>query len=144
MKANVVRSVFGPSSKFIINARIFLFSWLICSRYIWETYKRGEISREVYDFCINNKIADRNLIAMWKKVFFFKTVRWHRRDTKSSVVLPVHRIVSITSVPRVSVVYSLSLAIIHRFPRQIFPKASWFNVVTAVVVVVQVEMVVSE
>ena len=38
-------------------------------RYIWEMYKKGEIPREVYDFCINNKIADRNLIAMWKKVF---------------------------------------------------------------------------
>ena len=37
-------------------------------RYIWETYKKGEISREVYDFCIKNKIADQNLIAMWKKV----------------------------------------------------------------------------
>jgi len=38
------------------------------SRYIYDmfyTYKR--ISREVYDFCIKNKIADASLIAKWKK-----------------------------------------------------------------------------
>ncbi|KAK8816695.1 hypothetical protein WA538_000767 [Blastocystis sp. DL] len=37
------------------------------SRYIWESYKRGVINREVYDYCIRNKLADQNLIAMWKK-----------------------------------------------------------------------------
>ncbi|CBK21968.2 uncharacterized protein [Blastocystis hominis] len=37
------------------------------SRYIWEAYKDKQISRELYDFCIKNKIADKDLIAMWKK-----------------------------------------------------------------------------
>ncbi|OAO13798.1 hypothetical protein AV274_4473 [Blastocystis sp. ATCC 50177/Nand II] len=37
------------------------------SRYIWETYKKGEISKDVYNFCIKWKIADKDLIAMWKK-----------------------------------------------------------------------------
>ncbi|KNB41746.1 hypothetical protein JH06_5573 [Blastocystis sp. subtype 4] len=31
------------------------------------SYKRGDITREVYDYCIKNKLADPNLIAMWKK-----------------------------------------------------------------------------
>lgn len=38
------------------------------SRYIYDLfYKRKAISRELYDFCINEKIADQNLIAKWKK-----------------------------------------------------------------------------
>lgn len=38
------------------------------SRVIYDLYyKKGEISRELYDFCINKKIADGNLIAKWKK-----------------------------------------------------------------------------
>ena len=31
------------------------------------TYKKGEISKDVYNFCIKWKIADKDLIAMWKK-----------------------------------------------------------------------------
>ena len=38
------------------------------SRYIFDLYyKRKAISKELYDFCINEKIADANLIAKWKK-----------------------------------------------------------------------------
>ena len=38
------------------------------SRYIYDLfYKRQAISRALYDFCINEKIADQNLIAKWKK-----------------------------------------------------------------------------
>ena len=45
-----------------------LFFIVTYSRFIWESFKKGEISREVYDYCIKNKLADQNLIAMWKKV----------------------------------------------------------------------------
>jgi bud site selection protein 31 len=37
------------------------------SRYIWDMYKSREISRECYDFAIENGFADANLIAKWKK-----------------------------------------------------------------------------
>ena len=38
------------------------------SRYVYELfYKKREISRELYDFCIREKWADANLIAKWKK-----------------------------------------------------------------------------
>ncbi len=38
------------------------------SRYIYEMYyKRQEISRELYEYCLDNRIADANLIAKWKK-----------------------------------------------------------------------------
>lgn len=38
------------------------------SRLIYDLYhKKGEISRELYDFCIKEKLADGNLIAKWKK-----------------------------------------------------------------------------
>jgi bud site selection protein 31 len=38
------------------------------SRYIFDLfYKRKAISRELYDYCINEKIADASLIAKWKK-----------------------------------------------------------------------------
>jgi len=38
------------------------------SRYIYDLfYKRKAISRELYDYCINNRIADAALIAKWKK-----------------------------------------------------------------------------
>ena len=46
----------------------FLHEAFIPSRFIWEAYKDKQISRELYDFCIKNKIADKDLIAMWKKV----------------------------------------------------------------------------
>lgn len=38
------------------------------SRYIYDLfYRRKAISRELYDFCLNENIADKNLIAKWKK-----------------------------------------------------------------------------
>lgn len=38
------------------------------SRYIYEMfYKRKAISRELYDFCLEERIADPTLIAKWKK-----------------------------------------------------------------------------
>lgn len=39
------------------------------SRYIFDLfYKRSEISRELYEFCLEQGYADANLIAKWKKV----------------------------------------------------------------------------
>ncbi|EGC36157.1 hypothetical protein DICPUDRAFT_151385 [Dictyostelium purpureum] len=41
------------------------------SRYIYELfYKNKEISRDLYDFCLNEGYADKNLIAKWKKAGF--------------------------------------------------------------------------
>ncbi|GJM88813.1 hypothetical protein PR202_ga05379 [Eleusine coracana subsp. coracana] len=38
------------------------------SRYIYDLYyRRKEISKELYEFCLNQGYADRNLIAKWKK-----------------------------------------------------------------------------
>ncbi len=38
------------------------------SRYVYELfYKKKEVSRELYDYCLNEKWADRALIAKWKK-----------------------------------------------------------------------------
>lgn len=38
------------------------------TRYIYDLfYRRKAISRELYDYCIAEKIADPNLIAKWKK-----------------------------------------------------------------------------
>uniref|UniRef100_A0A3B3VSP0 Protein BUD31 homolog n=1 Tax=Poecilia latipinna TaxID=48699 RepID=A0A3B3VSP0_9TELE len=38
------------------------------SRYIYDLfYKRKAISRELYDYCIKEGYADKNLIAKWKK-----------------------------------------------------------------------------
>lgn len=38
------------------------------SRYIYELYhKRKAISKELYDYCIDMKVADAALIAKWKK-----------------------------------------------------------------------------
>lgn len=38
------------------------------SRYIYDLfYRRKAISRELYDYCIQERIADANLIAKWKK-----------------------------------------------------------------------------
>jgi len=38
------------------------------SRYVYELYyRRKEISRELYEWCLNEGIADKNLIAKWKK-----------------------------------------------------------------------------
>lgn len=39
------------------------------SRYIFDLYhRRKEISKELYEFCLDQGHADRNLIAKWKKV----------------------------------------------------------------------------
>ncbi|KAB5561547.1 hypothetical protein DKX38_006504 [Salix brachista] len=41
------------------------------SRYIYDLYyRRNEISKELYEFCLDQGYGDRNLIAKWKKVFF--------------------------------------------------------------------------
>lgn len=38
------------------------------TRYVFELFwKRKAISRQLYDYCINEKIADAALIAKWKK-----------------------------------------------------------------------------
>ena len=38
------------------------------SRYVYEMYyKKKGISRELYDWCIREKIIDGNLVAKWKK-----------------------------------------------------------------------------
>lgn len=39
------------------------------SRYIYDLYyKRNEISKDLFEFCLDQGYADRNLIAKWKKV----------------------------------------------------------------------------
>lgn len=39
------------------------------SRYIYDLfYRRKAISRELFDFCLEQGHADKNLIAKWKKV----------------------------------------------------------------------------
>jgi hypothetical protein len=39
------------------------------SRYIYDLfYRRKAISRELFDFCLDQGHADKNLIAKWKKV----------------------------------------------------------------------------
>ena len=68
MRENANRNQSGLSSKFTTRDRLFRIFCIIYRRYIWEAYKKGEISRQVYDYCIKNKLADQNLIAMWKKV----------------------------------------------------------------------------
>ena len=42
------------------------------SRYIYQAYKDKEISKEVLNYCIEEKIADGQLIAKWKKPGFEK------------------------------------------------------------------------
>ena len=37
------------------------------SRYIFQCFRNKEINREVYEYCLNEKIADAKLIAKWKK-----------------------------------------------------------------------------
>ncbi|CAN8274432.1 unnamed protein product [Cochlearia groenlandica] len=38
------------------------------SRYVYDLYyKREEISKELYEFCLDQGYADRSLIAKWKK-----------------------------------------------------------------------------
>lgn len=39
------------------------------SRYIFDLYyRKKEITKELYDFCLKEGYADANLIAKWKKV----------------------------------------------------------------------------
>lgn len=41
------------------------------SRYIYDLfYRRKAIKRELFDFCLEQGHADKNLIAKWKKVSF--------------------------------------------------------------------------
>lgn len=69
MKENVNRKLYGQYLDFIIKNRIFL-SLFIISRYVFEMYhKKKEISKEVYDYCVNEKIVDASLIAKWRKVY---------------------------------------------------------------------------
>jgi len=35
-------------------------------------YKKKAISKELYEYCLAEKIADANLIAKWKKVIIHK------------------------------------------------------------------------
>ena len=45
------------------------------SRYIFDLYhKRTDISKELYEFCLDQGYADRNLIAKWKKVCFSSSI----------------------------------------------------------------------
>jgi bud site selection protein 31 len=37
------------------------------SRYVYEMYRKHEISRELYEWCCREGYADANLIAKWKK-----------------------------------------------------------------------------
>ncbi|KAF3550770.1 hypothetical protein DY000_02009726, partial [Brassica cretica] len=38
------------------------------SRYVYDLYyRRDEISKELYEFCLDQGYADRSLIAKWKK-----------------------------------------------------------------------------
>ena len=53
------------------------------SRYIYLLFKQKKISKELYQFCIDEKIADGKLIAKWKKVihfFFFSQIDFERFD----------------------------------------------------------------
>lgn len=46
------------------------------SRYIYELYyKKKEISRQLYEYCLREKWADKFLIAKWKKQGYEKLVR---------------------------------------------------------------------
>lgn len=41
------------------------------SRYVYDLYyRRKEISKELFEFCLDQGYADRNLISKWKKVCF--------------------------------------------------------------------------
>jgi len=43
------------------------------SRYVYDMYyKKKAISKELYEYCLAEKIADANLIAKWKKVIIHK------------------------------------------------------------------------
>lgn len=40
------------------------------SRFIYEQYTSGNISRELFDYCLQNNHADNGLISKWKKPGF--------------------------------------------------------------------------
>ncbi len=70
------------------------------SRYIYDIfYRRKEISRELYDWLLEENYADRNLIAKWKKVRFqvsnFSFVKLtssiFRKDMKNFAVYDVFK-----------------------------------------------------
>ncbi|WZY85261.1 hypothetical protein YC2023_031645 [Brassica napus] len=51
------------------------------SRYVYDLYyRREEISKELYEFCLDQGYADRNLIAKWKKVAAFLTLYSSSQD----------------------------------------------------------------
>lgn len=37
------------------------------SRYLYELYKAREMSRELYDYCVRERLVDAALVAKWKK-----------------------------------------------------------------------------
>lgn len=48
------------------------------SRYVFDLYhRRKEISKELYEFCLEQGYADRNLIAKWKKVSLQIPHKWY-------------------------------------------------------------------
>lgn len=90
MKVNVNRKLYGQYLDFITKNRILL-SFFIVSRYVFEMYhKKKEISKEVYDYCINEKIVDASLIAKWRKVYNFRIYK-NSLDMKDYVVYDVFK-----------------------------------------------------
>ncbi|KAK9676830.1 hypothetical protein RND81_11G104400 [Saponaria officinalis] len=58
------------------------------SRYIYDLYyRRNEISKELYDFCLDQGYADTNLIAKWKKTFAIRQPNFGRFTAKSDRLL---------------------------------------------------------
>lgn len=48
-------------------------------------YKKKEINKKVYDYCIKERIVDAELIAKWKKVFLL-FINLIRMDMKNYAV----------------------------------------------------------
>jgi len=76
------------------------------SRYIFEMYyKKKAISRELYEFCLQEKYADASLIAKWKKVcvtYIIKLAvinRSSRRDMNDCVACVAFKLEITTLVP---------------------------------------------
>lgn len=54
------------------------------SRYVYDLYyKHHRISKEVYDYCVANKLVDANLIAKWKKQGYEKLCSTYSIDPKN-------------------------------------------------------------
>lgn len=67
------------------------------SRYVYDLfYKYKRISRQVYEYCIKNKLVDANLIAKWKKPGYERLCSTHAICTKNFN----YGTVSICRVPR--------------------------------------------